>query len=199
MIKALPGCILVLWLPVCCFCFAQIYYPNQEVRVNDLPPLTAKSRNPSDVLAAAVEMILHDRTMCCGKDSALEDSVQSADPKSLKDISNKLQGRHLLNDGRPIVISAEYLPAASVNPDQLINTLVQKHALVMQWHSHFYVIYGVVYDQTLNQDSGMVNAIHKFLLIDPRYSDARREVVFDRLNDDWGKVQGLLTLKVASQ
>ncbi|HXM69140.1 MAG TPA: hypothetical protein VN911_20600 [Candidatus Acidoferrum sp.] len=196
-IKGLSGCILASCLSVCCF--GQIYYPNQEVRINDLPSLTAKSRNPFDVLATAVEIILHDRKVCCGKDSALEDSVQAADPKSLKDAANKLQGRHLLSDGRPIMINAEFVPAASVNPDQLINTLAQKQALLMQWNSHFYVVYGIIYDQTLNQDSGIVNAIHKFLLIDPRYSDARREVVFDRLNDDWGKVQGLLILKVASQ
>ena len=196
-VKGLSNCIFVSWLSVCCF--GQIYYPNQEVRINELPSLTAKSRSASDVLATAVEIILHDRKVCCGKDSALEDSVQSADPKSLKDAANKLRGRHLLSDGRPITVNAEYLPAASVNPDQLINTLAQKQALVMQWNSHFYVVYGVIYDQTLNQDSGIVNAIHKLLLIDPRYSDARREVVFDRLTDDWGKVQGLLFLKVDSQ
>lgn len=72
-IKGLSRCILASWLSVCCF--GQTYYPSQEVRINDLPSLTAKSRNPSDVLASAVEIILHDRKACCGKDSALEDSV----------------------------------------------------------------------------------------------------------------------------
>jgi hypothetical protein len=195
--KALYECILGWCLTACCF--GQIYYPNQAGRINDLPMLTAKSESASAVLATSVEIILHERKVCCGKGSALEDSVQSADPKSLKDVANQLQGRHLLSDGRPILVNAEYLAGASVNPDQLINTLMQKQPLLMQWNSHFYVVYGVVYDQTVNQDSGIVNAIHKFLLIDPRYSDARREVVFDRLKDDWGKVQGLVILKVASQ
>jgi len=69
----------------------------------------------------------------------------------------------------------------------------------MQWNFHFYVVYGVVYNQTMAKDGGIMNAIYKLLLIDSRYSDARREVVFDRLKDDWEKVQGLLILKVASQ
>ncbi|MDQ1389096.1 MAG: hypothetical protein QOF56_2550, partial [Acidobacteriaceae bacterium] len=29
--------------------------------------------------------------------------------------------------------------------------------------------------------------------------DKRREISFDRLTDDWGKVQGLLLLKAAAQ
>ena len=193
----IAGCVIGWCLSV--GCFAQIYYPDQEIRINDLPLLTAKSRNASDVLATSVGMIFRDRKVCCGRDSALEDSVQAADPKSLQDVAKKLQGRHLLSDGRPIMVTAEYLPAASVNSSQLIGTLTEKHALLMEWNSHLYVVYGVVYDQTVNQDSGIMNAIHKFLLLDARFSDERRAVSFDRLKDDWGKVQGLLMLKAAPQ
>jgi len=180
---------------------AQVYSPNQEIRIRDLPSLTAKSRNASDVLATSVEIIFNDRKICCGKDSALEDSVQAADPKSLKDITNKLQGRHLLTDGRPIMVTVEYLAPASVNVSQLMNTLIEKHPLLMEWNSHMYVVYGVVFDQTLDQDGGIMNAIHKIFLLDTRFSeeDKRREISFDRLTDDWGKVQGLLLLKAAAQ
>lgn len=177
----------------------QIYYPGQEIRISDLPSLTAKSRSPSAVLATSVEIIFHDWKVCCGKDSALEDSIQSADPKSLKDIASKLQGRHLLSDGRPIMVTAEYLAPASVNVGQLMNSLAEKHALLMEWNSHLYVVCGVIFDQTFNQDNSMINAVHKILLLDPRFSDERRETSFDRLTDDWGKVQGLLMLKAAAQ
>jgi hypothetical protein len=44
-----------------------------------------------------------------------------------------------------------------------------------------------------------MNAIHKILLLDPRFSDDRRAISFDRLTDDWGKVQGMLLLKVEPQ
>lgn len=177
----------------------QAYYPDQEVRIGDLPSLTAKSRSPSDVLATSVEIILRDRKICCGKDSALEDSIQAADPGSLQDVAKRLKGRHLLSDGRPIMVTAEYWPAASVNPDQLINTLNGKHALLMEWNSHLYVAYGVIFNQTVNQDSSVMNAVHKILLLDPRFSDERRTVSFDRLTDDWGKVQGLLMLTASPQ
>jgi hypothetical protein len=177
----------------------QVYYPDQTVRIGDLPSLTAKTKSPSDVLAASIEIILHDPKICCGKDSALEDSVQSADPGSLQDVARKLQGRHLLSDGRPITVTAEYIPAASVNADQLIATLTEKQAFLMEWNSHLYVAYGSIFNQTVNQDSSVMNAIHKILLLDTRFSNQRREIAFDRLADDWGKVQGLLMLKAAIQ
>jgi hypothetical protein len=44
-----------------------------------------------------------------------------------------------------------------------------------------------------------MNAVHKILLLDPRFSDERRTVSFDRLTDDWGKVQGLLMLTASPQ
>jgi hypothetical protein len=193
----IAGCVIGSCLSV--GCFAQIYYPDQEIRINDLPSLTAKSRNTSDVLATSLEIIFRDKAVCCGKNSALGDSAQSADPKSLKDVADKLQGRHLLSDGRPIVVSAEYLPAASLNSGWLLGGLTQKYALLMEWNSHLYVVHGVIFDQTLDQDGGIMNAIHKILLLDARFSDERRDVSFDRLKDDWGKVQGLLMLKAAPQ
>jgi hypothetical protein len=181
-------------------CFAQEYYPNKEVRIADLPSVTAKSKDASDVLAASLEIILRDKNVCCGKNSALEDDVQRADPKSLKDVAAKLQGRHLLSDGRPILVAAEYVPALSVNSGSLITALTDKQAPLMEWDSHLYVVHAVIFDLTVDDTSGAKTfAIRKFLLLDARYSDQRREVSFDRLTDDWGKVQGLLMLKAAPQ
>jgi hypothetical protein len=82
-----------------------------------------------------------------------------------------------------------------------MNTLIEKHPLLMKWNSHLYVVYGIVFDQTLDQDGGIMNATHKIFLLDTRFSeeDRRREISFDRLTDEWGKVQGLLLLKAAAQ
>jgi len=196
----LPSRVAALCLMISCVAFAQEYYPNQQVRINDLPSLKAKSKDASDVLAASLQIIFRDEEICCGKDSALEDDVQRADPKSLKDVANRLQGRHLLSDGRPIMVSAEYFPAASVNSSSLITTLTEKHALLMEWNSHLYVAYGVVFDLTVDDTNGAKTfAIRKLLLLDSRFSDQRREVAFDRQTDDWGKVQDLLELKAALQ
>jgi hypothetical protein len=138
------------------------------------------------------------KEVCCGKNSALENSVESSDAKSLKDIASKLQGRHLLSDGRPIMVTAEYLTPDQVNAGHLIYMLTEKHAPLMMWNSHLYVAEGVTYVETVDNSNGAVAyAIHKFLLQDARFSDSRREVFFDRVTEDASKVQGLLFLQAA--
>lgn len=175
----------------------QDYYTNQEVRVSGLRVLVARSHAPSDVLKTSLATILDDRSVCCGKDSVLEDSVEKVDPLSLKDIAAKLQGRHLLSDGRPIMVKAMYVESQAINSGMLITTLRDKHPLLLAWNSHLYVCYGVTYVKDFDPSSGAeMDAIHKFLLLDTRYSDARREVVFNRETDDWSKVQGMLWLAV---
>lgn len=126
---------------------------------------------------------------------------QAADPVSLKDISEKLGGRHLLSDGRPIMVTAEYWPATAGNSNSSdpISAIREKRALLMEWNSHLYVLYGVIYDTIYVPKGGSGNAIRKFLLLDTRFSDERRKVSFNRQTDDWGKVQGLLMLKAAPQ
>lgn len=175
-----------------------VFHPNQEVRVTNLPSLTASSANPSAVLAMALETVLRDKAICCGKDSALEDVVLSA-PPSLRELSSKLQGRHVLGDGRTVMVSADYVPQSSISPDLMISALVDQHAPLIEWKSHMYVLYGVIFDETRYDDGRRQYAVKKLLLMDPRFSDQRRDVEFNRATDDWGKVQGLLTLAVARQ
>ena len=162
----------------------------------------ARSHDLSDVLPTALDTILHDRSICCGKDSALEDNVAAADPLSLKDVASKLQGRHLLGDGRPIQVTAEFWPAAAVNPGKVIGALTDQHALLMAWDSHLYVVYGVVYQWIRvggDDTGGALTVIHKLLLLDTRFSDSRRTVVFNRDTDDLSIVQGLLLVQSKSQ
>ena len=194
--------VVVLCLAVCCLAFGQTSYPEREVSIHDLPSLTARSTHASDVLATSLEIVFNDKDVCCGKNSALEDSVQSSDPKSLKDIASKLQGRHLLSDGRPIMVTAEYLTPDQISAGHLIYMLTEKHAPLMIWNSHLYVSDGVTYVETYvnstdSSGGGVVYALHKFLLQDARFSDSRRKVSFDRLTDDLSKVQGLLFLQAA--
>jgi len=189
-----------------CFGYSQdtpgwyAFHPNQEIRVHQLPSLMARSEDPSDVLLTSLDTIFHDRSICCGKDSALGDSAEAADPMSLKDIAGRLQGRHLLSDGRPIKVTTEFLSASSGDISyQIISALINKHAMLMVWGSHLYVLYGAIFDQTAYSDGSSVNVIHKLLLLDTRFSDARREVAFNRDTDDWSKVQGMLLLTAEPQ
>jgi hypothetical protein len=175
---------------------AQYNLPEEEIHVHDLPMVTAQSPHSFDMLAAALATVLHDKDVCCGKDSALEDSLERADRKSLKDVADRLQGRHLLSDGRPIMVTEEYLTPEQVNAGHLVYMLAANHAPLMMWNSHVYVVYGVSYVETVGQASqAVLYTIHKFFLWDTRFADARREVTFDRLTEDLSKVQGLLFLE----
>jgi hypothetical protein len=182
-----------------CLAFGQVSYPSLEVNISDLPTLKARTKDPSDVLLTSLDIILRDREICCGKDSALADSLEKADPTSLKDIAAKLQGRQLLSDGRPIMVTAQYVAPDAIGADALINTLQAKHALLMEWNSHMYVCYGVTYRKDYDANGAMIDTILTFVLLDTRYSDSRREVVFNRETDDWKKVQGMLWVASAPQ
>src|ERR1700722_19127389 len=98
--------IAISYLALCGYALAQHTYKPDGVHVSGLPTLMARSHDPSDVLLTSLNTIVPDREVCCGKDSALEDSAQRADPTSLQDVAAKLQGRHLLSDGRPIIVTA---------------------------------------------------------------------------------------------
>jgi hypothetical protein len=175
-------------------------YNPEGIRVADLPKLMARTPEPSDVLMTSLDTILHDREVCCGKDSALEDSVQKADPASLQDVAAKLQGRHLLSDGRPIRVTAQYVAPEAISGSMLVETLRQKHAMLMMWKSHVYVLYGVNYVTDYDGETGRAtDNVSKLMLIDTRYSDERRNVEFDRQTDDWNKVQGVLWVAFAPQ
>ena len=160
----------------------------------------ARSHNPSDVLLTSLDTVFHDRQLCCGRGSALEDSAQAADPSSLKDVAKRLAGRHLLADGRPITVTTEYLIPEAVSAGHLITMIANQHAPLMEWNAHLYVLYGLIFVRTegpLIGETGLV--IRRFLLWDTRYSDSRRNVVFDRITEDLSKVQGFLFLGPLTQ
>ena len=173
--------------------------PSQELRVPDLPRLKARTKDRSDVLLTSLDIIFHNHEICCGRDSALQDSAQQADPRSIKDIVAKLQGRHLLGDGRPIMVSVTDMMPYSPNPTAIVDQLAKKQALLLLWNSRLYVLVGALYDESFYQDGTRIDTIDKFYLMDTRYSDGRREVTFTRTKDDWNDVQGLLLLSFAPQ
>ncbi len=169
----------------------QVLYQDQEIQVHNLPSLKARSHDPSDVLLTSLDTILHNRDFCCGKDSALEDSLAAADPKSLKDVASRVQGQHRLSDGRAISVTTEYLTPDAASAGHLVTLILNQHAALMEWNSHVYVVHGLVFfwDGSTGEPA-MV--IRKFLLWDTRYTDSRREVIFNRGLDDASKVAGVI-------
>ncbi|HXJ86917.1 MAG TPA: hypothetical protein VMS18_08890 [Candidatus Binatia bacterium] len=189
----------LLALALSCIAYGQVTYPDKTIHVHDLSSLAARSAHASDVLAASLEIVFNDKEVCCGKNSALEDSVQSPDPKSLKDIASKLQGRHRLSDGRAIMVTVEYLTPDQVGAGHLIYMLGANHAPLMLWNSHLYLVNGVSYVENVDANGGVSYVTDTFFLWNTRFSDSRREVSFDRKTEDSGKVQGLLFLQAAPQ
>ena len=165
----------------------------------NLPFLTARTRDRSDVLLTSLDIIFHNHEICCGRDSALEDSAQQADPRSIKDIAAKLQGRHLLDDGRPITVNVSDVTSGGTNPAPIVTALTNRQALLLMWKSHLYVVVGALYDEGYDQYGLRIDAVNKLYLLDTRYSDSRRDVTFTRFKDDWNDVQGLLLLSFAPQ
>jgi hypothetical protein len=176
---------------------AQVPYQSEEVQVHDLPSVTAKSHDPSDVLLASLETILHDPDVCCGKNSALVDSLASVDATSLKNVAAKLEGRHLLSDGRPILIKTNYLSPEMVNAENLIHMMLDQHAALLEWNSHLYVVHAMEFIWELDGQGHTFPVIRKLMLTDTRYSDSRREVVFTRTVDDTAKLEGMLFVQAA--
>ncbi len=181
------------------FASGQILNEDNEIQVHDLPSLMARTPHSSSVLLSSLDTVFHDHDVCCGRDSALGESAEAADPHSLKDVASKLDGRHLLGDGRPIKVNAKYVNTDAMNSGEIITTIANQHAPLMEWNSHIYVVRGVVFFWTAygggDQGYTPVTVIRKFLLWDARYSDSRREVVFDRETEDLNTVQGLLFLQ----
>ena len=90
----------------------------------------------------------------------------SADPKSLKDIASKLQGRHILSDGRPIMVAAEFLTPDQVNAGHLMYVIREKHAPLMESNSRVYVVYGVTYVAVDDSSGvGIAYTIQKFFTL----------------------------------
>ena len=186
-----------------CVAQAQLVNVDQEIEVRDLPSTVSPSRHSSDVLLTSLAIIVHNSEVCCGEDSALGDSVEKADPKSLQDVATKLNGRHLLGDGRPIMLNAVFFPVEQANAGYVVKALTEQHALLMEWNSHIYIVHGLIYfwapTGSTDAPGPTVPVVHKFLLWDTLYSDSRREVVFNRDVDDLGKVQGFLYLQFKPQ
>ena len=173
-----------------------VFHPNQEVRVAALPSIAAASTSESATLAASVATAVMERDACCDRNSALEDQVASAGKLSLKELGEKLRGKHYLSSGLPILVDDQYWPAASVNPEGIIGSLMAQRPLLMLWNGRLYVMYGAVFDEYKYYSGANVYVIRTLLLVDTRFSDQRRYVSFHRQTDDWGRVTGLLALTI---
>jgi len=173
-----------------------VVHPYQEVRVASLPSTVADSTSESAVLAASVATAVMKPDVCCDRRSALEDQVASANKASLKELGEKLRGKHYLDSGSPILVADQYWSRSSVSAEDIIGSLMAQRPLLMDWNGRLYVLYGAVFDEYKYYSGKSTHVIRALLLVDARFSDRRRYVSFNRQTDDWGKVTGLLALAI---
>jgi hypothetical protein len=84
-----------------------------------------------------------------------------------------------------------------VRPDGIIAAIVRGKPLLVRWNDNLYVLYGAVYDEHLHNSGKREIVIRQLLLFDPRYSDSRRFISFDRLKEDFSRVEGIAEITVA--
>jgi hypothetical protein len=175
---------------------AYVVHPNQEQEVTSLPAITAASSSDHAVLVASLATVMMQSEVCCDRDSALEAQIPAGGNSSLKDLGEKLRGKHSLGSGLAIAVDDQYWSGATVNVEDIIVALMAQHPLLMEWNGHLYVLYGAVFDEYVYSSGTTQHILKTLSLIDTRYSDQRRKVSFDRQADDWGKVDGLLKLTI---
>jgi hypothetical protein len=171
--------------------------PNQQVTV-DVPTYIATTADPLDLLQTTVATVLRDPTICCGKGSALYARLSPMDAGSLPRVAERLRGKHAMSDGSAIVMEDRYWPRESVHAEDIIKSLMEKRAFLMDWDGHIYALYGAVFDLNKRSSGYEERVVRSFLLLDTRYSDGRRFLKFDRQKDSWQKVRGFLEFKVTT-
>jgi hypothetical protein len=170
-----------------------VYTPYQQIKA-PVGSTVAASDSKSDLLIASVESVFADKDLCCGRGSALEDAIVSADSGSLRRVGEKLRGRYYLSDGSAITIFDNYWTGSSVRAEDIIASLQSHHALIIDWDGRLYVLFGAIFDLNKYPSGVEERVIRSFMLVDTRYSDAKRYVTFDRQKNDFGKVNALLEL-----
>ena len=194
--RTLSVCIWVCF--VAAVCGAQYRSTPKEMQVSNMHFVSAGFSHPIAELSAALETMLANPDICCGKKSSLVDVVAACESCSLRELGTKLAGRHVLPDGRPFLVSADYEPKSTTGPadpvvPKILLSIHAQHPLLLRLDSHLYVIYGVTYTEAVpadNQGAGL-DTIEKLQLFEPATG---KSMVFDRTKDDWSKVEGVLTL-----
>lgn len=171
-------------------------HPNQEVKVTGLPQMAATSASGDDVLAATVATVLMDPAVCCGADSALRDRVATSARMPLKQLGERVRGKHVLSDGTAITIEDRFWSGSVVRAEDIIAALLSNRPLLMDWKGHLYVLYGVTFDLNKHQSGPEERVVRRFLLVDSTKTGSAREIVWDRQKESLKDVDGVLELVV---
>jgi hypothetical protein len=173
----------------------EVVHAYKRVTVPDLAFITATDSNAAK---AAVAIVLSSLKVKCDPSSQVESVTEANAESSLSTLSSKIAGTSCSMGGRMLRVNASFTPNAAIKANDLVASLKQNTPLLMRWQGAVYVLYGVVYDEHLFNSGKQDNVIREFLLVDPRYSDKRRLVAFERWKDDFAIVEGVMSLSLSS-
>ena len=170
------------------------YLPGQTARIHVGHLSPAPNTTANGALISMLSVVIQDRDVCCGKDSALGRDLERVNTTSAEEVKDVVKGRHVMNDGRWVTIETTYLPETSVNSWQLIDLIMKGQLAIIEWNHHLYLLKEVSFDETRYSDGTSDYSIQRAVLLDPQSTAKNKEVRFDRQKDDWGQIKGLLTL-----
>ena len=174
----------------------EIVHPNQRVTVPDLAFVTATDTGSTAIAQAALAIVLSVSKTKCDRGSQINIAVDGTAGTSLRTLAFRLSGASCSVNGSTIRLKAGFTPNEEIRPESLIVPVMQGQPLLFEWKGALYVLYEVVYDEHIFSSGQRDNLIRELLLIDPRYSDQRRFVAFERDKDDFAQVEGIASASV---
>ncbi len=169
----------------------EVVHPNLRITVPNLPALTAVDQSGTAVAKAGLDIIFSAAKLKCEGSFHLESVMDGYAGPRLRTLTRQIASAPCTVDGRAARVTAWFVPNGEIQADSLIVPLAEGYPLLLRWKDVLYVLYGVVYDEHLRYNGSRDNVIRELLLIDPRYSDERRLVVFRRDKDDFTQVEGI--------
>jgi hypothetical protein len=173
----------------------EVVHPNIRVTVPNL--LAAKSRDETSgaVAKAAMVTVLSASSVNCDRASQINAVLEANGGAPLQTLAEKLAGTSCMTNGTTTHLSAQFTPSGSIQADGIIAPLLRGKPLLIRWNGMLFVLHGVVYDEHLHNSGKRENVIRQLLLIDPRHSDERRYISFDRQRDDLSQVEGIAEIR----
>ena len=168
---------------------AEVVHPNQRVEVSNLAPLSTPEG--TSTAQVGMQIVLAAQNVHCDKRSEAEAAAQTVTNNSLKDLVRRVSGANCVTERGPLKLAATFVPNSAIQGDDLIAALMHHKPQLIQYRGAVMVLYGVIFDEHLRSDGSRTNIVRTFLMLDPRYQDARRWVVFVRDKDAFSQVDGV--------
>ena len=176
-----------------------VVHPYRRIQISNLAGISSTDTTSPAITKAALAIVISASKVNCEHDSQLESIADANAGASLQTLVTKVAGAFCSENGRRFRVTASFVPNSAIQGNNIIASLKQGQPLLIEWKDVLYVLYGVVYDERIHSSGRQDNFIREFLLIDPRYSDKRRLVTFERDKDNFAEVEGIASIRTTPE